>query len=357
MRVTPPILITPAKLTSSSASEPHAPSAYNAGTTYALGAIVSVAADFQIYESLAASNTGNTPLSSPLWWRILGPTETAYDVAHTYALGDTCSANHRCYESQAAGNTGNPVPVLPETTTTKWLDVGPTNKWAAFDLSRNTQTVWSSPLTMVVAPGQRINTVGLTGMVANTAVISATSVLGGGTVYGPTTFDLNSRVVLDGYDYCFEPFSTNPSQVVFDMPPYSDIIITITLSSTSGNVKCGSVVLGTYIYIGNAIGKGSNQGQNYSTVTRDLYANATLVPRRTVPKLSVITLIDSYRIGKVLAARDALNAKPALWTGLDDSTSDFFEMTTILGVYQTLDPETIEGVDTKAQITVVVEEI
>lgn len=334
MRVTPPIAITPTKLTSSGATAIHAPAAYNAGTTYALGAITSVAADYTIYESLAGANLANTPKSSPLWWRILGPTETAYDGAKTnYALGETCSANQRCYESLVLQTAVNPLPVLPETKTAFWIDVGPTNRYAMFDLSANTQTVAASPLSVVVSPGQRINTCGLTGLSANTLVISATSVTGGGTVYGPVTIDLNRRDVADGYDYAFEPFSTNPSAIVFNIPPYSDIIVTVTLSATSGNVKCGSQVLGTYIYLGSAEYGATNDGQNFSTVTRDLYGNATLVPRRTLPKTTQRLFVASARVNKVKAARVLLNATPALWTGLDDAASDWFDMLTILGIY------------------------
>lgn len=355
MRAIPPVSITPARLISSTASELHAPAAYSAGTTYGFGAIVSVAADFKIYESLAAGNTGNTPKSSPLWWRAIGVTEAAYNAATTYALGDTVSANQRCYESLAAGNTGNPLPVLPETQTDKWVDVGPTNRWAMFDLERNTQTVVASPLTVVFAPGQRVNSVGLCGMSANSLTISATSALGGGTVYGPKTVDLNTRAVLDGYDYAFEPFGTQPSWVAFDLPPFSDIVITITLSSTAGNVKCGSVVVGTFIYLGDAQYGASNDGLNFSTITRDLYGNTTLVRRRTVPKTTQQLKVAVPRINKVLAARSALNAVPALWAGLDGGESSHFELFLVMGVYTVFE---IDATDPAfATIRLTIEEI
>lgn len=355
MRVTPPVEITAAKLTSSTAAEPHAPAAYNGATTYAYGDIVSVAADYSIYESLAAANTGNTPSTSPRWWRKLGPTETAYNGATTYALGATVSANNRCYESLQAANTGNALPVLPETETDWWIDVGPTNKFAMFDLDANTQTVTASPLTVVIVPGERINTVGLTGLQANEAVISATSVTGGGTVYGPVTIDLNTREVLDGYDYAFEPFSTSPSAVVFDLPPYSDIIVTVTLSSTSGNVKCGSLVLGTYIYLGDTETGASNSGLNFSTVTRDLYGNATLVKRRTLPQTRQKLFADAARVNKIKAARVLLNASPALWTALDDSGNAWFDALTILGIYTQFEIGAVtSGI---AEITLALEEI
>jgi len=303
---------------------------------------VSVAADYKIYESLQANNFGNTPNVSPLWWRAVGHVETLYSAATSYALGATCSgANGRVYESLVAGNLGNPLPVLPETTTTKWVDVGPTNKWAMFDLASNTQTVHhqlgvdGASMTVTFAPGERINTLGLTGLVANSVTVTATSVFGGGTVYGPKTIDLNRRVVNDGYEYAFYPFSTWPATALFDLPAYSDIIVTVTLNSTSGNVKCGSCIVGTYMYLGAAQYGAENDGMNFSTITRDAYGNATLVPRRTLPRTNQTLSLPVHRVGQALAARTRLNAVPALWTGLDDAQSEYFEMLLILGVYKT----------------------
>lgn len=338
MRVIPPVPITPAKLLSISVADVpmadvHTPAAYSAGTTYSYGAVVSVAADFTIYESLQDGNLANTPLSAPLWWRAIGPTETAYNAGTTYALGATVSANGRCYESLAAGNTGNPLPVLPETETTKWIDVGPTNKWAAFDLARNTQTVAASPLTVVFRPGMRVNALGLTGLQGNTLMISATSVFGGGVVYGPVSVDLNIRDVLDAYDYAFAPFSTRPSHVVFDVPPYSDIIFTVTVSATSGNVKIGSIVTGTSIYLGAVVQNAENDGLNFSSISRDLYGTATLVPRRTLPKTTQELMLPAKYVTRALAARVALNALPAMWVGMDENTSHYSEMLLILGIY------------------------
>lgn len=356
MKVTPPVRITDAKLISSTLAEPHAPSAYSAGTTYAEGAVVSVAADFAIYESLADLNLAHTPSTSTLWWRVIGPTETAYNAGSTYALGDTVSSasTHRCYESLQAANLGNPLPVLPETETAWWLDVAATNKWAMFDFSRNTQSVGASPLTVVVAPGERVNTVGVF-CDANSVTISATSVTGGGTVYGPVTFDLNRRTVIDAYTYFYEPFGTVPSKVVFDLPPYSDIIITVTLAATHGNVKCGGVVVGTAVYIGDVLYQSKNDGLNFSSVTRDLWGNATLVPRRTVPRTTQRLVVDSRYINKILTTRALLNAQVAMWTGIDEDSSDWFEMHAVLGFYKTLEVGSI--VAEKADVNLELEEI
>lgn len=374
MRVTPPVEITSLKLTSSTAPDTatYDPPEYVGATAYGFGAIAKVAADYAIYESMivgAASNTGNTPNVNPWAWRVIGVTETAYNSGTTYAIGNTCSGNNRCYESLTAGNVDNDLPVLPETQTAHWIDVGPTNRYAMFDLSRNTQTVLASPLTVVITPGRRINTVGLAGLYANQVQISATSATalaqtGNANCYpnaytasATGIFDLNARIALDGYQYCFAPFSTLPSMVVFDIPPYSDIVITVVITGTSGNVKCGALVVGTYVYLGDAIDTANSPGLNFSTVTRDLYGNATLVPRRTLPQLNATTSINSIRVNEVLAARVVLNAVPALYTLVDDETSGFFGMGTILGIYKQLEPSNIPGVADKARVTIQLEEI
>jgi len=355
MRVTIPVPITPAKLVSSTASDVHNPAAYDAGTTYAFGAIVSVAADFAIYESLEDGNIGKTPGTEPLYWRRLGATEAAYNAGTTYALGATVSNSNRVYESLQASNTGNATPVLPETQTDWWIDVGPTNKWSMLDASSNTQTVQASPLTVVIAPGARCNTIGVTGLAAQAITISATSVLGGGTIFSPVTQDLTIRQVVDGYSYCFEPFGTRPSVVYFEVPPFSDVIFTITISSTNGNVKCGSVIVGNYVYLGQAEYGARGDALNFSTIDRDLYGNATLIPRRSVPKTNQTLVADAIYVNKIRAARTALNAVPALWTGLDNDSSNWFDMLAVMGVYKTFE---ITASDfSRATVSLEIEEI
>lgn len=345
MRGTLPVLITPARLFASTASEIHAPAAWSAGTGYGFGAIVSVAADYTIYESLEAGNLGNTPNQSPLSWRALGPTETAYAPAKTnYALGETCSFARRCYESLVLQAAANPLPVWPETETAFWIDAGPTNKWAMFDLNANTQTVVASPLTVVFSPGQRINTCGLSGMIGNQVQVSATSALGGGVIYpnastkSPTgVFDLNTRVVMNGYDYAFEPFSTRPSNVIFDIPPYSDAVVTVTISSTSGNVKCGSCLVGTFVYMGEVQYRAKADALNFSTIERDKYGGALLIPRPGVPKSSQTLVLPSALVNKVRDFKTLSDARPVLYTALDDAASHYFEMLQIVGIWKTFD--------------------
>lgn len=335
MNVIPPLEITNARFTSSTAVET-APAAYAGGTTYALAATVSVAGSaglLSCYESLQNGNTGHTPASSPTWWKPLGDTYQVYSGATTYALADYVidATNHLVYESLASSNLGNAL-----TDTTKWLEIGPTNKWAMFDFLRNTATVvpHTKSLVAVIAPGVRVNSIAVLGLVANSISIVVTSVGGGGTVYTYTA-DLNTREVGDWYDYFFEPFSTQPSVVLFDLPPYTDAVITVTIGATSGNIECAACVVGTFEYIGAIQYEAEADVLNFSSVTRD-FAGGTnqMIQRRNVPKTIQQIYLDKSLVNRVRNLREALNATPAVWSGLDDATEDYFESYLILGFYK-----------------------
>lgn len=67
-----------------------APSAYNGGTTYAIGDLVSSGGIN--YYSRASSNTGHTPASNPDWWYAL--TGSIYEIPNAYAEADLFSIHY-----------------------------------------------------------------------------------------------------------------------------------------------------------------------------------------------------------------------------------------------------------------------
>lgn len=259
-----------------------------------------------------------------------GPGETEWNAATNYSIGQRAirTTTHRVYEAAAAGVDAG----LPESTIARWADVGPTNRFAMFDLSRNSSTVAPSSITVVITPGKRINAIAVLGIVASNIDITMTS--GGPTVYSFAQ-NLTSRNTSGWYEYFYGEFGTNPSVILFDLPAITNCIITVTITATTGNVQCAALAIGTGVDIGRTLGNPRNDALNFSRIERDAFGNSILRPRRTAPKTNQTVLIDKSRINKLIALRDALNASPAIWSGADDKTLDgYFDALLILGIYK-----------------------
>lgn len=263
-------------------------------------------------------------------------TESIYSAGATYALGAEVISTvyHRKYESLQAANTGNPLPIYPETETAWWLDIGPTNKWAMFDLYRNTETIGTSPLRVMISPGVRIDSVGLLMVEGTSVTISLDSATAPLENYYSHTEDLSDRAVGDWYDYFYEPFTTKTEVVRFDIPPYNPAILTITVTNTGGNASVGGVVLGTAQYLGEAQRDADFQLVQFSVIERDEFGNATLVPRRSIPTTEQRLIVDAGSVEGVAELLRELDAVPALWSAAEDTDHVLCKPLTILGIYR-----------------------
>ena len=328
MIVVPPLEITDSILTSSTVSEPHAPSNYNSGTTYAKGAFVTDAATLVVYESQQSSNTGNTPASSPLWWEAVGYKEVAWNAATAYtaAVTDKVYYQHRIYQSILAGTGKNPYsePLY-------WEDIGPTMKWAMFDTKRNTATVGTSSMVTVVTPGTRVNTLAVLGVEADTVQVQMTS--SAVPVYDVTA-DLITRGAATWYDYFFQKFRQENSYLFQNLPPFTNGVITVTFTRASANPRCGALVVGSKVELGTTQKNPNDDILNFSTIERDIFGNSTLIQRRTAPKTTQTVFADPSLLAGIRAARVSLNAQPAVYAGLTNNDSDYFPSLLILGIYK-----------------------
>ena len=254
--------------------------------------------------------------------------ETLWNPATSYITPTRVyrAETHKIYESSSVASTVDSV--VPElsiyTTVPKWVEVSSTNKYAMFDTLRNVKSYATSSIVVVLNPTQRIDALALLGL-ENVSQILITTSYGG---VSATIVNKNNSYVVDGITAYY------PSCITLDIPPYYNVTITITLTGT-GTIKCGNCVVGIYENIG-IIQKGiAADAINLSTVERDLYGNATLIQRRNIPKISATLIADKSIINKVGRLREYLNAEPAVWSGLDQSTTDsYYEALLILGFYK-----------------------
>ncbi|MDI1231329.1 MAG: hypothetical protein PSU93_09290 [Methylobacter sp.] len=352
MRAIPPVTITDARLLSSTVPE-IASAPYNGATTYALNVAASVAGALGAiteYRSLQAANSGHSPATSPTWWQRVGDTYQVYSSGATYAVGERVidTVNHRVFESTGAGNLGNAL-----TNTVYWFKVGATNRWAMFDLKTRQRTISPIPITVVLSAGVRCDSFGLGHIRANAVDIAVSST---GTEVYSLAADLNTREVSDAYDYCFKPFATKPAIVRFDMPPYTNAEISITVTASEGNAEVGACSIGAHAYLGDVEYNADDDAKNYSTVERNFDGTVgEMIPRFSIPSGAMTLWVDKSAVNSIRNLRADLNAVALFWSGIDDDSDGYFDALLKIGFYTQFKFNL--DAPGKAQLTLAVEEV
>jgi hypothetical protein len=276
-RLIRPVAITDATLTSSTVPEALV-AVYVAGTTYAAGDIRGVTTGTAqiVYQSLQAANLGNTPASSPLWWKVLGTVYAAYPSGSPYALNDivTDLVGHQLYQSLAATNSA------ALTDATKWLPLGATTRWKMFDKVVNSQTTALNSISATVTPGELVNT--LTLLNVNGASVTVAQSISGYV----RTKSLVRHDVLNWYDWYYEVPIRSGDVVFDDIPPYATAAITVTADNAGDVAAIGCCFFGKSRTIGQTQWELTGGVLDYSTSDTDKYGNTTMVKRANAKKLN-----------------------------------------------------------------------
>lgn len=260
-----------------------------------------------------------------------GTGEVVWNAANNYTQGQVVirTTTHRKYENVIPGVDSG----LPENTPTRWLDVGPTNKWAMFDQNRNMATTNPGSMTVTISPGKRINSIGLLGVQANSVTI--TMKVGSTIIYGPVTRNMNGRLTTTWSEYFFGEFAYVPTLLLLDLPPAANATVTVQFDNPSNTVACSGIILGSKVYLGKIQYNAKSDSLNFSKIERDEFGNSLLIRRRTIPKTSQSLWVEKTNVNNVRKVRETLNAVPALWSGLDDNTDDdYSEALLIFGIYK-----------------------
>lgn len=257
VQIVPPIDVTYAKLTSSNVAETEYGN-YAAGTTYALGDRVIVPATHDVWESLAASNTGHTPATNPTWW----------------------------------------------------VRVGPTNRMSMFDTSVSSQTTRSGGIDVTVTPGEVVDTVALLNISAASARVRMTDPVDG-LVYDTTT-DLTAPIS-DGnwYAWFFEPVERR-DYLLASLPAYGSAEIRIELIDT-GVAACGVAALGMARNVGLGAALGARVSiDDYSRKEKDQWGQYQLDQRGYSRRASLSTLVPAEQVDAACRLMTQRRAKPTM---------------------------------------------
>ena len=250
--------------------------------------------------------------------------ETVWVSGGTYAVGDVriLTSTHRQYKCVLA-HSG--VTALPSAASeaTRWLDVGPTQRWAPFDNLTNTKTstVTSASWTMLFP--DFINSVSLYGLTGTTVRVVVKTGAGGATVY-----DTTKTLVYPGlgfWEYYHSPASVLDKVLFSDIPLtlFPEVTITVSSSVAGQPVGLGMAVIGDLRpMIDDTSWGGTQYGAQakpttYSYIKRDDYGNVTIVKRSSATDMKITVDMPHSQSDRALRAIQDILDVPAAIIGTD----------------------------------------
>lgn len=222
--------------------------------------------------------------------------ETAWASATAYAVGDVRirATTHRKYKC-AVAHTSAATP-LPEDDPTRWLDIGPTDRWAPFDRYTNTRASTVTSLTYVLNPGY-VNALALYGLIGVQYSITIKDAPAGATIYSKTGFLTQDQH--GWYEYLFVAQPAVDKLVLQNLPIRPTAEITITITAAAGQpVGVGMIVVGDFVpLVGDTAEFGgvqygaSAEPVTYSYINTDEYGNTTIVRRHAATNMRCTVML------------------------------------------------------------------
>lgn len=295
MKLLRSVTITDAVLDSSNVYET-VPAAYNGGTTYGLGDIASVSGSngaHTVYQSLQAGNTGNTPASSPLWWKAKGTVYNAYSSGHAENEIVTDTTNHRLYKS-LTGTNSNPLPAEDSngnpTSDANWTFLGPSNKWAPFDGKTGTVAEWDGTLTYTFDITGRIDTLQLLNLTGSS--VNVTMMDGVDEIWNED-YALRSSDGLEGWtNWLFEPRKYKTDLAIEGLPKRYSPTLTVTLTG-AGTVSAGTINPSLAREIGSTQYDVRAGIRDYSRIDEDDFGVRSITQRGYVKNMDLSVWVDA----------------------------------------------------------------
>lgn len=235
--------------------------------------------------------------------------EVAWNPATAYSVGQRAylASNRTIYERLVAGTTAT----SPLTDTANWAPAGRQNRWAMFDNSAGTVSSGTSPLTVVLKPGQ-VGGLFADGLVGRQLTVTAKSAAGGTVVYSRTV-DLDNTAITSVYEWFFTDFEQKSSVVLVDLPSqYFDPEVAVSVSGT-GTVKCETLRVGPLFNIGGTLMGAAVSVINFSRITTDDYGVTNIVPRGFLKQLRATVLTDRANFKRIFRLLTQLKDTPAVY--------------------------------------------
>jgi hypothetical protein len=243
---------------------------------------------------------------------------SAWNGATTYAAADRVIYSHAIYESLQGTNLNK----TPDATTssTWWVRVGPTNKWAMFDGSVSTASADTADIEVQVTPGAIVDSVACVSAIGASVRVQMHD---GATLVHDETRSLDSTPIADWEDYFFADQVLAGELLFSDLPRYLSGVITVTIAASSGEASIGALVFGRLHDLGIAEATASASITDYSRKETDDFGTVALIERSYAKRSQQRMLLDTSELRRVQALLAGLRATPAVWVGVESDTNTF----------------------------------
>lgn len=339
--------ITDAMLISSTVPETP-PATYSSGASYSLNARVSVGTAggvIAVYQSKANANVNHTPSSSPDWWQHVGDTYAVW-AAGVWAEGSrvirVVPGTHSVYQRLAA-DAGTSSATLPEADTTRWARVETTNRWKMFDMLSDERTVSPVDITVVLAPGS-ISGLGVLDVEGGEAQMFM-NVPGAGLVWDDIE-SLDGTYIGSWEDYFLAPFTPRSTLIRRDVPSYESGQLTVTLTTASGVLRIGRMVVGTVQEVGRLRKTPKVREKSFTTIDRDKYGTITNINKqRSIYLVSGSLLCPKHLLVNARAAFRLARTAPCVFIGLDNGDPVYSDLLTLPAICTDHDTDPAHSTD------------
>jgi hypothetical protein len=278
---------------------------------------------------------------------VIGVTGTASLLADQGAANPTFAA---------APNVGHdPATDLALETPIWWKEVSATNRWKPFDQKNGSQVSQATSLTYKITPGALFDSIAFINVDAVSIHVTVTDPAAGanpdvillegttdqllqegssdailqegssggagmGVVYDETIYLLNTVAdsmsgVYDWYSYFFSDYYRIADTAIFDIPPYLNGVVDITLSYSGGTVLCGGIVLGMASSLGGTAYGASLGITDYSVKTTDAYGVTSIDERDYSKRMSFDVTVPNGSTANLFRMLSSYRATPLVWVG------------------------------------------
>lgn len=250
-----------------------------------------------------------------------------WNAASSYAVGAKVirTATHRIYQCLVGGIDAT----VPELAPVRWLDIGPTNRWAMFDNAVGTVTSASGAITVVLRPGA-VGGLALLELTGKVASITMKDAPGGSIIYSRT-------VVLDGslidsfYAWFYEEYAQLTDFVLTDLPVHfvsNELTISITGITT---VSCGVCHMGPTMEIGIAQTGASVGIVDYSRKSVDAFGNYSITKRAFSKRSDMQIVTEAGRFNQIYRSLATIRSTPCIFIATE---AGGFEPLIVYGFYK-----------------------